>query len=143
MNFEEHTDPHNNHERYASHLKVANVCNNSVQTPQLMSGWLLLGQHACKTAHSSLLTAPLLACCCCCCCSLLAALCRPAAEGAGWMYSAGLVDLVQQYKGRFPNIIQVRYQCFDSKCSQSDGRNVVMLVDLVLQYRLAFSTSSR
>jgi hypothetical protein len=38
-----------------------------------------------------------------------AALCRPAGEGTGWMYSAALVDLVQQYKARFPNIIQVRY----------------------------------
>lgn len=39
---------------------------------------------------------------------LLAALCRPAGEGTGWMYSAALVGLVQQYKARFPNIIQVR-----------------------------------
>jgi hypothetical protein len=38
-----------------------------------------------------------------------AALCRPAGEGTGWMYSAALVDLVQQYKARFPNIIQVCY----------------------------------
>jgi hypothetical protein len=38
-----------------------------------------------------------------------AALCRPAGEGTGWMYSAALVELVQQYKARFPNIIQVCY----------------------------------
>ncbi|WIA37566.1 hypothetical protein OEZ86_014473 [Tetradesmus obliquus] len=49
------------------------------------------------------------------------ALCRPAHEGAGWQYSAALVDLVHQYKARFPNIIQALEPSNAPPAAPSDG----------------------
>lgn len=38
-------------------------------------------------------------------CFLPAALCRPAPEGTGWSYSTQMIELVREYKARFPSVL--------------------------------------
>lgn len=43
--------------------------------------------------------------CHCCCPISPAALCCPAPEGNGWSYAVALLDIVREYKARFPSVL--------------------------------------